>query len=161
MLPGKKQMITKIDNYSLNQPIEEAPDLEEFTPEEYLNFEMAGMKLMFKDEKIYHGNNVCFADPIRKVWDTVIGATEGKIYKISIQHMVQDKNESNAWFRLTLGYLGIKMGKYNEHPFLSKVYIWDSPEGNVILNQVSKFGHYSINLFLTSSSIRKQYAEHR
>jgi hypothetical protein len=146
-------MITKIENYYLNQPVREAPDLTEFDSHEYVMFEAAGIKRILKDEKIYHGHDINFNG---SVWNTVIGATEEKIYKISIQHRTSDKNESNVLFKQTLDYLVKEMGKYNEHPFLSKRYIWDAPEGNFICEQLSKFEQHFINIFITSSSIRKQ-----
>jgi len=53
------------------------------------------------------------------------------------------------------------MGKSNEHPFLSKKYIWDDKDGNVILNQVSTMGYIAVNFILTSSIIRGQALESR
>jgi hypothetical protein len=148
-------MITEIENYYLNQPVREAPDLTELAAGEYLTFEATGIKRILKDEKIYHGHDINFNG---SVWNTVIGATEGKIYKIAIYHMGPDKNESNVLFKQTLDYLVKEMGKYNEHTFLPNrdVYIWDAPEGNFIYEQLSKIGQYGINIFITSSSIRKQ-----
>ena len=70
--------------------------------------------------------------------------------------MSPDKNESDPLFQKTLEYLKKEMGKYSEHPFLSKKYVWDSSDGNVFLHYAHKFGVNSINLFLTSSSIRDQ-----
>lgn len=146
-------MITKIENYFLNQRMDGAPDLTEFDSEQYIMFEAAGMKRILKDEKIYNGHDINF---LGSIWNTVIGATQGKIYKVSIQHISPDRNKSDVLFQKTLEYLKKEMGKHSEHPFLSKKYVWDSADGNVFLHHVHKFGVNSINLFLTSSSIREQ-----
>jgi hypothetical protein len=146
-------MLTTIAGYYFNQPIGEAPDLVEFDPGQYAMFEMAAVKRMLRDERIYNGHDITF---LGSVWNTVIGATEGKIYKVSIQNMSPAKNASAALFRTTLTQLRQEMGKFTTHPLFSKTYIWDDPEGNVILNQVRRLGMNSINLFLTSSAIRSQ-----
>lgn len=146
-------MITKIENYYLNQSINEASDLKEYTAEEYQMFEMAGWVKMLEDEKIYHGKETNLNG---NLWDTVIGATNGKIYKISLQIIDSDKKHLENIFKSTLDYMIKEMGKYSEHPFLSKRYIWDAQEGNFIYEQLSKFGQHCINIFITSSSIREQ-----
>jgi hypothetical protein len=146
-------MITKIENYYLNQPVNEAPDLKEYTSEEYQMFEMVGWVKMLEDEKIYHGEETNLNG---NLWDTVIGATNGKIYKISLQIIDVDKKHIENIFKSTLDYVIKKMGKYSEHSFLSKKYIWDAQEGNFIYEQLSKFGQHCINIFITSSSIREQ-----
>ncbi|MBI3602168.1 MAG: hypothetical protein HY209_04675 [Candidatus Omnitrophica bacterium] len=147
-------MITKIENYYLNQTIGEVPDLKEYTEEEYQMFEMAGYKRMLENEKIFKGKNVKFA---KITWDeTTIGSTNNKIYKIHLQFITQNENLAKSVFKTTLNYLVEQMGKYSEHPFLSKRYIWDAPEGNFIYEQLSKFGNRCINIFITSSSINEQ-----
>ncbi len=146
-------MIVKLDNYYLGEKIEETVGLKELDLNDYAMFEAAGIKRFFKDEKIYYGPDINFLDSI---WSTVIGATHGMIYKISIQHVGFDKKESDSIFHKTLEYLIKEMGKYNKHPLLSKIYIWDSADGNVLLHYANKLEANSVNLFLTSSSIRKQ-----
>lgn len=150
-------MITKIENYCLNQPVNEAPDLKEYTDEEYQMFEMAGYVKILKDEKIYHGKETNLNGSL---WDTVIGATNGKIYKISLQIIDSDKKCLENIFKSTLNYIIKEMGKYNKHPFLSKRYIWNAQEGNFIYEQLSKFGQHCINIFITSGSIREQVQDY-
>jgi hypothetical protein len=150
-------MITKIENYYLNQPVEEALALREFTTEEYQIFELAGYRRMLKDERIYHAKETNMNG---NLWDTVIGATNGKIYKISLQIIDSDKKRLENIFKSTLNYLIKEMGKYSEHSFLSKKYYWDAQEGNIIYEQLNKFGQYCINIFITSSSIRQQVRDY-
>ena len=153
-----KIMITKVGNYQLNQSINEVPDLREYTDEEYQMFEIAGYKRILEDEKIFRGRKVKFAGV---TWDeTTIGVTNNEIYKISLQFITQNKNLAKTVFKTTLNYLVEQMGKYNEHLFLSKKYIWDAPEGNFICEKLSKFEQYCINIFITSNSIRKQMQDY-
>ena len=149
-------MLTKIENYYLNQPIEKAPDLTALTPDEYAIFEASmykaiGTKKLLKDEKIYHAHDITLNGAN---WNTTIGVTEGKIYQIGLQYISQNKNEVDLLFQKTLDYLVKEMGKYSEYSFLSKKYIWDASDGSVKLHQVNKLGLIGINLLLTSSSIR-------
>jgi hypothetical protein len=148
-------MITKIENYYLNQPVNEAPDLKEYTTKEYQMFEMAGWVKMLEDEKIYHGKETNFNG---NLWNTVIGSTNGKIYKISLQIIDSDKERLENIFKSTLNYIIKEGGKYNEHTILpiGERYILDAPEGNVIYERLSKLGQDCINIFLTSNLIRKQ-----
>ncbi len=105
------------------------------------------------DEKIFHGKETNLNGSL---WDTVISATNGKIYKISLVIRDVDKKHIENIFQSTLDYMNKEMGKYGEHPFLSKRYIWDAPEGNIIFEQLSKLGQHGINISMTSSSIREQ-----
>ena len=66
-------MITKIENYYLNQSVAEAPDLTEFDSDQYVLFEASGVKRVLKDEKIYNGNDLNF---LGSAWNTAIGATQ-------------------------------------------------------------------------------------
>jgi len=52
-----------------------------------------------------------------------------------------------------------KMGKHSEHKFLSKKYIWDRSEKNIIYKQLSQSGQYCINIIITSNSIKKQMSK--
>lgn len=146
-------MITKISNYYLKQPIGEIDDLVEFSDEEYTNFTMVGVLRTLRDEKFYNAPDIEF---LGATWNLVIGTTDNIIYKLSAQNFINDKTLSNEIFNKTLKELEKVMGKSTEHPFLSKKYIWDDKEGNVLLNQVSKMGYMGVNFILTSSIIREQ-----
>jgi hypothetical protein len=149
-------MITRIQDYYLEQSIDEAKDLKEFTGEQYNLMEVAGAPRMLIDEKIYSGTDVLFAG---FHWDTTIGATEGKIYKIALQTVSMEKDEINYIFNHTLKYLITQMGKYSQHHFLSKKYVWNTDDGNVWFDKVSKIGWHGVNLILTSSFIRGQWKD--
>jgi len=146
-------MITKIQDYYLGQRIKDTKDLIEYTDEEYHLFEAAGARRMLKNERIYNGRIVNFAG---FNWDTVIGATEGKIYKIAIQIFGDDKDHIDIVFKLTCEYITNAIGEYPEHTLLSNSYIWDSSDGNIHLNKVSERGYHGVNIILTSSLTKSQ-----
>ncbi|MGO9531886.1 MAG: hypothetical protein ACLP3B_12010 [Syntrophobacteraceae bacterium] len=141
-------MITHIGDYYLEQPVGDIYGLKEYTDDEYIIFEMAGAPRVFKDEKIYHVKDVSF---LGFNWDTIIGTTEGKIYKIAILFESYDKTHQNTVYKLALEYLSRTMGKHTHHSFLSHQYMWKSQQGNVICNKVSKGGYHCVNVFLTAS----------
>jgi len=146
-------MITNIQDYYLGQHIHDTKDLIEYTIEEYQLFEAAGARRMLKKERIYNARTVNFAG---FNWDTVIGTTEGIIYKIAIQIFSDDKDHINLIFENTREYLTHAIGKYTEHTLLSNRYIWDSSNGNVHLNKVSESGYHGVNIILTSSLTKSQ-----
>lgn len=146
-------MIKNIGTYYLNMPVQEMFGLSEFSSEEYKMCELVGIKRIFKDEKIYHGDNIDFAGA---VWDAMLGATGGCVYKISLQRMVTNKEESDRIFQLVHECLFEEMGEHSEYDSSANKYRWDSPEGNVLLSQSFARGIFCVQLFLTSSMINQQ-----
>jgi len=148
-------MNTKIENYYLDQPVNEAPNLKEFTDEEYISFASAGGPRTLSDEKFYEGENVNFN---RSIWTVTIGANKGLIYNIALQitDYVSPNIDIDAIFKSTLEYLIDRIGKYDEHSWFSKKYIWYGEEANVTLDKVAGMGHRGINLIFTSRSIRDE-----
>jgi len=130
-------MILNVGNYYLTQEIDNAQGLEEFSEEEYFMAEQAGMNRTLEDEKMFIGMCVEFASI---PWETTtIASTKGKIYKICLQLACTSKNISKENIKTVVKYINKEIGRYNEHPFLSDKYIWDTVEGNIILFGVSKF----------------------
>jgi len=147
-------MIKEIGKYFLTQDINSAESLKEFTDEEYFMAENAGMKRMLEDEKMFNGDQVEFASI---QWETTtIGSTKGKIYKICLQLNSASKRSAKETIKTVLDYINKEIGRYNEHPFLSDKYIWDTPDGNIILYRMSMFNINSVNIFFTSNIIRDQ-----
>jgi hypothetical protein len=144
-------MIGGIQDYYLGQDINDAKDVVEYTGKEYQLFKAAPQ--IRKNEKMYLANNVNFAG---FTWDTVIGSTEGKIYKIAIQIMSDDNSYIRRIFMTTHQYLTDTMGKYTEHRLFSNRYIWDSSKGNVLFNTVSKVGYHGVNVILTATLTKSQ-----
>jgi hypothetical protein len=149
----ENKMITTVGSYFLEQKVTDAVGLTEFTSEEYTTADLVGMPRVLEDEKMFHGSNTSFAS---WDWDTMIGTTKGVIYKIVLQSFCANKEQAKSVLNMVKEFISRKIGKYNEHALMSDKYIWDRPEGNIILYRMSKFDIYSINVFFTSSCIKEQ-----
>lgn len=150
-------MFKNIGNYYLTQDIKTANGLKEFSDEEYLASEQVGMSRTLEDEKMFNGFVTNFASV---PWEsTMIGSTKGKIYKIALQIMCTDKQKAKQVLNSTAGFINIEIGKYNEHSFFSNRYIWDTSEGNIILNRMSRYNIHAVNLIFTSNIIREQISQ--
>lgn len=150
-------MIDKIGNYVLTQEIDSAPDLKEFSEEEYVLAEAAGIRRILEDEKLFNGVSVEFASI---PWEsTMIASTKGKIYKISLQLNSASKKSARKAINTVVQFINKEIGRYNEHPFLSDKYIWDTAEGNIILYRMREFGIHSANVFFTSNLIQEQMSK--
>ena len=147
-------MIKKIGNYFLTQEINSAQGLIEFSEEEYFMAENLEMKRILEDEKMFNGSSVEFASV---PWEsTTIGSTKGRIYKICLQLNNASKKNAKKVLNTVVDFINKEIGRYNEHPFLSDKYIWDTTEGNIILYRMSRFNIHSVNIFFTSNIIREQ-----
>ncbi len=147
-------MIKEIGRYFLTQEIDRAQGLKEFSDEEYFMAENLGMKRTLEDEKMFNGMSLEFASI---PWETTtIGSTKGKIYKICLQLNSTSKKSAKKVLNTVVKFINKEIGRYNEHPFLSNKYIWDTPEGNIILYRMSRFNTHSVNIFFTSNLIQEQ-----
>ena len=150
-------MINKIGNYFLTQEIDSAQGLKEFSDEEYFMAENSGMNRILEDEKLFNGVGVEFASI---PWETTtIGSTKGKIYKICLQLNSTNKKSAKEVLNTLVKFINKEIGKYNEHPFFSDKYIWDTTEENIILYRMRKFNIHSVNIFFTSNIIREQISK--
>ena len=149
-------MIKKVDDYYLNMPVNEILNLKELSEEDYKLFELVGIKRVFEGEKIYHGKDI---NLFGVVWNVVVGATVERVYKITVQNISAKKEESDKTFKTACAYLLKEMGEYSDYDSSSMRYVWDTSEGNVILDQQFKMGMYGIQMFLTSSILIKQQTE--
>jgi len=147
-------MIKQIGNYFLTQEIDSTQGLIEFSEEEYFMAENLEMKRILEDEKMFNGSSVEFASI---PWEsTTIGSTKGMIYKICLQLNNTSKKNAKKVLNTVVDFINKEIGRYNEHPFLSDKYIWDTTEGNIILYRMSRFNIHSVNIFFTSNIIREQ-----
>ncbi len=145
--------LARIQDYYLGQPVDNVKDLQKFADKELHTIEIAGGPRMLVDEKVYYGTDVSFAG---FNWNSTIGTTGGKIYKIALRTSSMNKDNINYMFKQTLDYLISQIGKYNKHRFLSNKYVWHTSDGKVWFDKVNKIGRYSINLIVTSNLIRGQ-----
>ena len=148
-------MLKKIDEYYLNIPIREVFEVRELNSQEYAMFESAGVRMIFPEEKIYHGRNILF---VGAVWKIVLGTSKGNIYRIAAQTVCLDRNEAVVTFNATYRILFEEMNTPNSG-VQEQSFVWDTTEGNVILELTRGGDNYVVQICLTSGLIRRQTRE--
>ena len=134
-----------IGGYALDMMLSEMSQLHEFSPSEY---EVMGSQ--FVGEKIYHAPKVEF---VGRPWNLTLGAVQGKLYKIAPFLELKDKTEaSDAAFR-ALTFCNEQLGKPAEQR--TGLFVWDTTDGNVILQTDEARNGFAVNLFLTARSARE------
>jgi hypothetical protein len=131
--------------YRLNAPIAELTALVEFSPEEY-----AIMGRQFKGERSYNARQIMFLD---RPWQVMIQTVNGHISKIAPRIELTSKREANPIAMEALQFCPMELGKPNEQK--SGFFVWDTIDGNVLLQTAETVEGLLIALFLTSSSVQK------
>ena len=145
----------RFGNYYLGQNIKEIRnDLEDIS-EQMFN---SGFIKVFADEKIYKGKRIMF---LNAEWNVVLGVTNNKVYKIALQLTTPQQETTlsdnvKAYFENIYG----KPDDFKESE-TSYFYIWDTKEGNTILETGKKIGGDSfipiLNIFVTAGQpVRKK-----
>jgi hypothetical protein len=130
--------------YEIESLADSLPDLHEFSTSEY-----SLLPKSFAHERIYNASPMLFAG---KQWDVVIGAINGRIYKLAPCISMFSEKEANAAF-LEIHQLCVRaFGNATEHRIGQA--IWDCSDGNVILRQAGALGYHQIDLIVTSSAVR-------
>lgn len=110
----------------------------------------SGFTRAFNDERIFKGKKVTF---LEHSWDTVVGVTNDKVYKIALQYKPV-KAETEGVFASVFEYFEEKFGNHSERKTYgnSLFDIWDTKWGNIILEQGKEEDQDLINIYLTSNA---------
>jgi hypothetical protein len=130
--------------YRLDIPIRDHEGLVEFSPQEYET-----MGRQFDGEKNYNAPDVLF---LGRSWNLMLQTVNGKISKIAPYLVLTSKPEANSVALETLQHCTEQLGKPVEQK--SGFYIWDTTDGNVVLQTGETEKGPTIGLFVTSRSIR-------
>lgn len=133
-----------IGPYKLDMSILGLKGLVELTPKQYDIFPKT-----FKGEKIYNAPNVTF---LGFSWNMMLGVVEGKIYKINPYLEIHDKKQANETAMKTLMHCKSKLGEPAQHQ--TGLFIWDTKDGNVVLQTAETSEGFAVNLFSTSLAVR-------
>jgi hypothetical protein len=139
-------MITRIGEYYICQDIKTVRNLVELTPEEYAVFQSLSGWLDWPGEKIFKAPDVTFN---RHRWYLTVGSLNGKIYKLGLQYINNDRALADSVFEETLRYIKSQMGTPTEQTKIPKRYVWDYVDGNVLLGVQEAIGLWSINFIVT------------
>jgi len=133
--------------YHIGQSVLEIKDdLLEFSKLEY-----SIIKPLFRDEKIYNAKDVNF---LGNVWTSVLGVTQGRIYKISLQtsHYQNNLGEglyNHIYKELTDEYSQCSESRKNSN---SDIAIWDTIFGNIFLHNEKLFEDESVLIITITSN---------
>jgi hypothetical protein len=133
-----------IGGYKLGDSVD-AAGLTEFSEGEY-----QVMRRQFKSERNFHAPKVTFlAGP----WNLLLGTVNGNIYKIAPYLEFQTKEEANPVAMEALQYCTSQLGKPSSQK--TGMFIWDTLDGNVILQTAETAEGLAINLFITSKNVAR------
>jgi hypothetical protein len=133
-----------IGDYKLDMPIDGLTGLTEFSQAEYVVY---GRR--FEGEKNYNAPGVDF---LQRRWKIALGTVEGKVYRIALYFDSESRDIVGDVSGNVMRHCEERLGKPSEQQ--ETVFMWDTPDGNVVL-QLGKAGsRYMINLFETSSAVK-------
>jgi hypothetical protein len=134
-----------IGKYTLDSPVSTFSGLHEFSFDEY-----STMGRTFEDGKNFNAPPEMFLD---RHWKVMLGTVGGKVYKIAAYLEFHSKTEANPVAMQALNYCTEQLGKPTEEQ--TGLFVWDTTNGNVILQTGETAEGLAINLFETSSSVRQ------
>jgi hypothetical protein len=142
------QIITKINDYELNQNIDTMSSLEEFTAENYKIAEQNGLTRLFNDDKFYWINQMIYFAATK--WEpSFVVTNKSIIYKICIFKVKATQSDLDSIY----SYLKEKMGEPNKPLFRQdhNIYAWDDSKENLILD--ADLFNKKIVIYVTGSEI--------
>lgn len=135
-----------IGPYRIDMKVSEMPHLLELTADERgaLNASVA-----FKNERLYNGPPAQFGGA---QWEIVVGAVEGRIYKISALLVMPDASGRDRAWQSLADQLRAPLGAPASaaHDLIA----WDTEDGNVIMNRPDAGDLHVVVLTLTSRAVR-------
>jgi hypothetical protein len=131
--------------FKLDQEISDFTGLEELSRLEY-----AALKRTFKDETTYNAPPANF---LGRSWQLILGTVRGRIYKIAAFISLPTKQEADSRVVEAHQYCKDLLGPPSEKT--AKHFIWDTKDGNVVLQTTTKgLDGFLVSIFLTSASVR-------
>jgi hypothetical protein len=133
-----------IGAYKLGDSVD-AARLTEFSEGEY-----QVMGHQFKNERTFHAPKVTF---LASPWNLLLGTVNGNIYKITSYLEFKTKEEANPVAMEALQYCTSQLGKPSSQK--TGMLIWDTLDGNVILQTAETAEGLSLNLFISSKDVAR------
>lgn len=140
-------MIDKIGEYRFGQDVKTARGLVELTPNEYAALWSSQGGKGIAGEQVFSGPQVTFN---QYRWYLVVGAIDGKIYKLTLQYITDKQTEAHRVFEKTSKVLASRLGTPTQRSKTPNRYIWDLDYGNIFLVEQEAMGSWAINMLLTS-----------
>jgi hypothetical protein len=134
-----------IDKYKLDMSIQQLSGLTEFSDTEY-----ALLGRNFDGERSFHAPGIKF---IYRQWKVDLGTVKGMVYKIALYFESDNRDTVTNVSADLMIYCQQLLGKPSEQK--ETIYIWDTSDGNVIMQLGKVESTYMINLFETSRSVKR------
>lgn len=135
----------RLGPYGLGMRIKEVPSLIELSAAERKALQLA---IEFRDERIYHAPPGTFGEI---EWSIILGAVDGKVYKISALAAAESRELRDRIGLKTTEVLRSELGA----PATSQpsLWIWDTEDGNVVLNFADAGGQHAVVMTVTSGEV--------
>jgi hypothetical protein len=119
--------------------------LQEFSRDEY-----SVMGRRFEGEKNFHAPPVEFAG---RKWKLLLGTVNGTLYKVAPHLEFEKKGEANEAALSVHRFCTEQLGKPTKQR--TGLFMWDTIDGNVILQTAESADEFVVNIFLTSGRVRE------
>jgi hypothetical protein len=126
-------------------PIDGLSGLTEFSQAQYTTF---GRR--FEGEKNFNAPSLEF---LKHRWKVAIGTVGDRVYKIALSFETDSMDTVMDLSSDILAYCQLQLGCTSEQQ--ETIFVWDAPDGNVVLQFERVGSTYMIDLFETSSSINR------
>ena len=134
----------QVGAYRLGMRLNNSHELTEFTSAEYGVFGRD-----FRAQVNYHAPPVTFFD---MTWKLMIGTVNGEIFKLAPYLELRSKDEANKAAWTALSHCRAELGEPSQQK--TGLFIWDTTDGNVILQTAEGADGFAVNVFLNSSAVR-------
>lgn len=131
--------------YKLNDTISDFTGLVEFSPLEY-----EAIKRKFKGEKNYNAPPVNF---LGRSWRLMLSTVHGKIRKIAALTTLPNEQAATPVAMQAHQYCKERLGSPSEQT--TGLVIWDTKDGNVVMQTTEGVDEFGIAIVLTSASVRQ------
>ena len=101
----------------------------------------------FKGERIYNAPPANFAGTN---WKIVLGAVDNRVYKVSALVVLDNRERRDTMWRNLNDLLRTSLGSPASAE--ANIVLWDTEDGNVVMNRADADGAYAVVLTLTSSA---------
>jgi len=137
----KTAMSFTLGDYSLDMSSAMLNNLIELTDQEYEYFPR-----QFIGEKIFHAPQTDFLD---HSWGIMIGIVDGKPYKLSANLELDDQQKAMEIMQSAFKVCENQLGTPTEEK--QCLFVWDTIDGNIILQIAHIMGTLAINIYVTSN----------
>jgi|SRR6266496_3368769 len=131
--------------FQLGQRLGNSEGLEELSLQEY-----SARPKTFVGERIFTAPPIALAG---HAWMMMVGTVDGEVYKLAAYQELHDKAEATRVASAALSYCVQQLGKPTS--VRTGLFEWQTRDGNVILQTADAADGFGINIFATSSAVRR------